>query len=82
MNLPGSEKAARENLLSVIDPIRHGLDVLRAEVPTDCGVQTAVIKAVCISERKGTQKHPVDSIELKPNFGIVGDSMRGNGTAR
>ena len=77
VNLPGSEKAAKENILSVIDPIGHGLDVLRAEVPTDCGAQTALIKAVCISERKGTQKHTVDSIELKPGHGIVGDSHGG-----
>ncbi|MDD6045168.1 MAG: MOSC domain-containing protein [Clostridia bacterium] len=46
-------------------------------MPTDCGPQTALIKAVCISERKGTQKHTVDSIELKPGHGIVGDSHGG-----
>ena len=31
VNLPGSEKAARENLLAVIDPIGHGMDMLFAE---------------------------------------------------
>lgn len=29
VNLPGSEKAARECLAAVIKPIRHGIDVLR-----------------------------------------------------
>ena len=29
-NLPGSEKAAKENLAAVIDPIRHGVDMLAA----------------------------------------------------
>ena len=35
INLPGSKKAASENLLSVIDTIEHGLTVLR-EKPMDC----------------------------------------------
>ena len=38
----------------------------------------AKIIAVCISERKGEQKHPVDSIELKVDHGIVGDAHAGN----
>ncbi len=36
------------------------------------------IIAVCISEKKGTQKKPVESIELKPEWGIVGDAHAGN----
>ncbi len=35
VNLPGSEKAARENLSAVLKPIRHGLEVLRG-VSGDC----------------------------------------------
>jgi len=35
VNLPGSEKAARECLNAVIKPIRHGIDVLR-DVAHDC----------------------------------------------
>ena len=38
----------------------------------------AKIVAVCISERKGEQKHPVDQIELKVDHGIVGDAHAGN----
>ena len=38
VNLPGSEKAASENLESVIDPIRHGIDMLRSSGSADCGV--------------------------------------------
>ena len=37
INLPGSEKAARENLLAVIDPIRHGLEMMYSEGSADCG---------------------------------------------
>ena len=38
----------------------------------------AVIKAVCISEKKGEQKHPVDSVRLVPHVGIPGDAHAGD----
>ena len=40
--------------------------------------QSAVIKAVCISEKKGQQKHPVESVHLRPEHGIEGDAHAGN----
>ena len=40
--------------------------------------QSAVIKAVCISEKKGQQKHPVDVVHLRPKHGIDGDAHAGN----
>jgi len=40
--------------------------------------QTAVIKAVCISEKKGEPKHPVELIRLRPHHGIVGDAHAGD----
>ena len=40
--------------------------------------QVAIIKAVCISEKKGQQKHPVDSVHLRPEHGIEGDAHAGN----
>lgn len=36
VNLPGSQKASQENILAVIDPISHGLDMLYSEGSTDC----------------------------------------------
>lgn len=36
INLPGSPKAARENLLAVVGPIKHGLDMLASEGSADC----------------------------------------------
>ena len=36
INLPGSKKAASENLLAVLPALEHGLTVLR-EKPMDCG---------------------------------------------
>jgi len=38
----------------------------------------ATILAVCISEKKGEQKHPTDKIALRPHFGVVGDAHAGN----
>ena len=40
--------------------------------------QSAVIKAVCISEKKGQQKHPIESVHLRPEHGIDGDAHAGN----
>ena len=37
-----------------------------------------VIKAVCISEHKGTQKTPVPSITLKEEWGVEGDAHAGD----
>ena len=36
INLPGSEKASRENLLAVLKPIKHGVDILHSEGSADC----------------------------------------------
>ena len=36
------------------------------------------VAAVCISEHKGTKKHPVERITVKENHGIVGDAHAGN----
>ena len=36
------------------------------------------ILAVCVSEKKGEQKHPVDEIRLVPQVGIPGDAHAGD----
>lgn len=36
VNLPGSKKAAEENLLAVLGPIAHGLEMLLGEGSADC----------------------------------------------
>ncbi|MBR2716518.1 MAG: MOSC domain-containing protein [Oscillospiraceae bacterium] len=38
----------------------------------------AEILAVCISEVRGIQKHPVEEAELRENYGIVGDAHAGD----
>lgn len=39
INLPGSEKAAKENLLAVIGAVQHGMDMLSSEGSADCAAQ-------------------------------------------
>lgn len=78
LNLPGSEKAAKENFMSIIEPIKHGIDMLKGEGSADCAKLEAKIEAVCISEKKGTQKKPVDKIEFKIKHGIVNDAHAGD----
>lgn len=39
VNLPGSEKAAKENLSAVLGAIRHGVDMLCSEGSADCAAQ-------------------------------------------
>ena len=36
-----------------------------------------IIKAICISEKKGDRKQPVPRAELRPDHGIVGDAHAG-----
>lgn len=36
INLPGSKKASAENILAVIGPVAHGLDMLYSEGSADC----------------------------------------------
>ena len=37
INLPGSKKAACENILAVISAVRHGIDMLHSAGSADCG---------------------------------------------
>ena len=58
-----------------------------AECATECAdvtecadashTKTGSVVAVCVSEKKGEQKHALPSIHLKPNHGIVGDAHAG-----
>lgn len=41
-------------------------------------MMTGIVKAVCISEKKGTEKHGVDRVHVRPNHGIEGDAHAGN----
>ena len=76
INLPGSRKASTENLKAVIKPIEHGIEVIYSSGSAECS-KVGKILSVNISEKKGTPKHPVEFIELKPDYGITGDAHAG-----
>jgi len=40
--------------------------------------EMGTVKAVCISEKKGTMKHPVPSFQVRVGCGIEGDAHAGN----
>lgn len=76
LNLPGSKKAALECLGAVCGVLKHGVDILLGEAG-ECASKGRVL-AVCISERKGEQKHEVDVVHLRADHGIEGDAHAGN----
>ncbi len=79
VNLPGSRKAASECLEAVIKPIKHGVEVLLGEAE-DCArihLPHGIVKAVCISEKKGVQKHDIGEAFLRADHGIEGDAHAG-----
>ena len=41
-----------------------------------------IIKAICISEQKGTEKHPVQDIEIIEDHGLEKDAHAVNGIAK
>lgn len=77
VNLPGSPKAAVENLESILEPIVHGIEMIYSGGSANCAVEPAVVRSVCISEQKGVQKHAVDSVLLVEGHGIEGDAHAG-----
>ena len=46
VNLPGSEKAARENLAAVLDALGHGIAMLRSQGSADCAATAETRPAV------------------------------------
>lgn len=52
INLPGSEKASSENILAVLKPIKHGVEMLKSEGSADCAttVQPLAKKAPSLDQ--------------------------------
>ena len=50
----------------------------QVSAPATSPAGEASVLAVCVSERKGTRKAPVDAIELAVGTGVVGDAHAGN----
>ncbi len=63
INLPGSEKASKENLAAVLPVLNHGLDMLASAGSADCG--TPVKREASVPEI--VQKYPDPNLE-KPSM--------------
>lgn len=74
VNLPGSKKAATENLSFALNPLAHGLKMLRDANKGDCAAPTGKIYALCTSLDTGCAKAATDKVTLRANVGIVGDA--------
>lgn len=77
INLPGSEKAARENLQAVLKPVRHGMDMLYSEGSAGCagtsagsGVQSAPSADAWLREAKADESASACGMYLFHN-GVV-----------
>ena len=80
INLPGSPKAAAENLSAVISVVKHGVEMLLSNGSGECAAScSGVVLSVNISEHRGTRKRPVDSAELLENWGLKSDAHAGPG---
>ena len=78
INLPGSRKASTENFSAVIQAVHHGVEMLQSSGSANCAQEYGVILSVNISKEKGTQKFPVEAVEMMPSHGILGDAHAGN----
>ena len=75
VNLPGSEKAARENLLAVLGALEHGVEMLRSSGSADCASPVA----------KGTQPSLdrwLREAKASPEAGKIGMYLSHNGVVR
>lgn len=66
VNLPGSKKAAEENLLAVLEPLCHGLEMLQGEGSADCAAPEAAKCAPSVDAWLREAK----AHESAPNVGI------------
>lgn len=77
VNLPGSPRAAKENLLAVLDPIRHGLQMLQSEGSADCAADAAL---------RGKAMPSLDAwlreAKRQPNAAQIGMYLTHNGVVR
>lgn len=78
INLPGSEKAAKENLNAVLDAVWHGLDMLSSTGSADC--------ASSVSERAKKEAPSMNEwmkeAKAHPEAGKVGMYLVHNGVVR
>ena len=78
VNLPGSEKAAKENIMAVLGALDHGLEMLCAEGSTDHIHEHAEPK----KEKEPSMDEWLREAKADPNAGQVGMYLTHNGVVR
>lgn len=76
VNLPGSEKAAKENLLAVIDALSHGAEMLCSNGSADCAASQKAKKAVPSMDAW------LKEAKAAPEAGKIGMYLTHNGVVR
>ena len=76
-NVEKSEESIDLLINNSIPESIHGIDVSEQKKKKGKYNSKGKVLAVCISEKKGEQKHIVEEVELKENWGIVGDAHAG-----
>lgn len=75
VNLPGSEKAARENLLAVRDAVSHGIDMLLSAGSADCAAPAA-------GKAPPSMDQWLREAKAGPDAGKIGMYLTHNGVVR
>lgn len=74
VNLPGSPRAAVENITAVLSMLPHGLDILQ-DKRKNCASGTVL--SIHTSGEKGVKKNPVTHAQFVADYGIQGDAHAG-----
>lgn len=77
INLPGSKKAAKENLAAVLGAVSHGLEMLASEGSANCAEQTVSVK-----KESPSMDAWLKEAKKAPDAGKVGMYLVHNGTVR
>lgn len=76
VNLPGSEKAAKENLSAVLDAIGHGLDMLSSAGSADCA------SPIVLKKESPSMDEWMKEAKADPEAGKIGMYLVHNGVVR
>lgn len=77
INLPGSKKAAKENLEAVLGAVSHGLEMMASEGSANCAEQVGSVK-----KESPSMDAWLKEAKKVPNAGQVGMYLVHNGTVR
>ena len=83
VNLPGSEKAAKENILAVLDSVKHGIDMLLSSGSADCAVSHHHHDHPHLSKKETPSIDQwLKEAKKSPNAGKIGMYLTHNGVVR